>query len=367
MSASRRLSPLVVGLALFSMFFGSGNLIFPLFMGQIAEGQWLLATLGFVLMGVLVPFSGVVAMVLYEGNYGKFFGILGERGGLLFSLILLTVWIPLGSGPRCAILAYAGLKSYLTLPPLWVFSLIYTALIYWIVARRSRMLDILGRYLTPALLLCLGLIVGYGVWGAPSLGDSDLSSGALVLRGILEGYNTMDLIAAFFFSASIISMIQKARGDSANSLRFAFRSCMIGMSVLAVVYLGLIYVAAAHAKSLVGIPKDQLLSELAKLLLGPRLGIISSLAIALACLSTSVALVNVYSEFLQKMDSQKMNRQRSLLFTLGISFIMSIFGLQGVTAITSPLLQIFYPSLILLILWNTRLVFRQKTNLSHLT
>ncbi|MCB9229710.1 MAG: branched-chain amino acid transport system II carrier protein, partial [Deltaproteobacteria bacterium] len=96
---------IIVGLALFSMFFGSGNLIFPLDVGRVAGGQFLWGALGFILTAVLVPFMGVVAMVVYNGDYQKFFAFSGKKTGFILTLILLSFWIPFGSGPRCITLS----------------------------------------------------------------------------------------------------------------------------------------------------------------------------------------------------------------------------------------------------------------------
>ena len=152
MSQTQKHSSLVIGLALFSMFFGSGNLIYPLFIGKIAEQSWVSAALGFCCTGVLFPFLGVIAMVLYKGSYSEFFNLFGKRFGFLLTLAILTVWIPLGSAPRCVILSYSSMKANLAMPPLWLFSAFYCLLLYFVVRNKSRMLDILGYVLTPTLL-----------------------------------------------------------------------------------------------------------------------------------------------------------------------------------------------------------------------
>jgi LIVCS family branched-chain amino acid:cation transporter len=123
MKIHNRSSPLIIGMALFAMFFGSGNLIYPLYIGTEAETSWVSATLGFLIAAVLLPFLGVIAMVLYRGSYDEFFNSIGKKMGFILSLILLTVWIPLGSAPRCMTLAYASIDSYFAnTPPLWLYS-----------------------------------------------------------------------------------------------------------------------------------------------------------------------------------------------------------------------------------------------------
>ena len=101
MKIDNRSSAIIIGMALFAMFFGSGNLIYPLHIGTVSQGAWPVATIGFLLAAVFLPFLGVSAMVLYKGSYDDFFNTIGKKKGFLLSLLLLTVWIPLGSAPRC--------------------------------------------------------------------------------------------------------------------------------------------------------------------------------------------------------------------------------------------------------------------------
>ncbi len=352
MKASSSMSTFFIGLALFSMFFGSGNLIFPLFVGQITQNQWTFATLGFVLTAVALPFMGVIAMVVYRGDYSAFFKCLGKSAGFLMTLILLTVWIPLGSGPRCATLAYASLSQHFpNAMPLWLFSIGYCLLVSLVIYKKHRMLDILGYVLTPLLLISLALVVFVGV-------DFAIPSGAMqpaeaISLGLKEGYNTMDLIASFFFSASIIDILRKSNPDETTLLKKALKAAAIGVLLLALVYIGLIGLAAAQSENLIGVPKDRLFVYIAHLVLGPQLGIIAALCVFLACFTTSIALVSVYADFLAKTFFGNANQYPiAIIFTQVATFGMSIFGLQGITFITEPILQVFYPFLLVLIVIN---------------
>ena len=351
---TKKSSYFFIGLALFSMFFGSGNLIFPLHIGQLAQDHFLSATLGFLLTAVAFPFFGVIAMVIFQGNYTDFFSCLGKRTGTLLTALLLTVWIPLGSAPRCIALAYASSLTYFSLPPLWVWSLFSCLLIALIVYKKSRMLDFLGYVLTPMLLICLLIISIKGLWGA-SFSMSSYEHSTLFFEGLKEGYNTMDLIAAFFFSASIIDILKKE--GSEDPMKITLKACIVGVSLLGIVYFGLIALAGAYSGSLEGIPKEQLLSHIALIVMGPQLGIIAMVTIVLACLTTLLALVSVYSDFLGKtlFHKYKSREQLSLCCTLIGTFILSTLGLSGITFITAPILEVFYPLLIVLIAYNTGL------------
>lgn len=352
---SYRPSPLVLGLALFSMFFGSGNLIFPLFLGQLAQEQWLTAFCGFLFTAVGLPLLGVVAMVLYAGDYRNFFLLIGRPLGFLLTALLLTVWIPLGSAPRCIALSYASLNTYFAVGPMWLYGLIYSVIVLVIILQGMRMLTILGSYLTPVLLLCLAAIVICS-WTVESgvAGVSALTSPELLLRGTVEGYNTMDLIASFFFSASIIGLFRRNDAPVADTLKLVLKSGTIAAVILAVVYISLLYTAASHHSVLMEIPKEQMLAHLAKVFLGERLGIVAAIAILLACLTTSVALITVFAEFLA--DTLSGGRGAiygvSLVVTSLLSEAMAMTGLEGITAVTSPLLQICYPLLLFLILYG---------------
>src|SRR5262245_55918616 len=105
------LESLSIGLAMFSMFFGAGNVIFPLAVGQFAGDKNLFATLGLILTAAVMPIAGVMGMILYDGNYRDFFGRLGKIPGFLLALIIITLLGPLGSTPRCIALSYTTFKS----------------------------------------------------------------------------------------------------------------------------------------------------------------------------------------------------------------------------------------------------------------
>lgn len=364
MGSSKNVRVYIIGLALFAMFFGSGNLIFPLSVGQLAQNQYGYGMLGFLLTGVLVPFLGVVTMVLFEGDYTKFFGCLGKKLGFLFTFILLTVWIPLGSGPRCITLCYANVKPYLSEPTLWVFSLVYCVLLFLVTYKKNRAFDLLGYVLTPILLTCLGITIFRGVALSPGFPPAELGPLAVMKDGMLEGYNTMDLIASFFFSSTIIGVLKQTIAEDSRSrscpLSMALKACFIGILILGSVYIGLIGVAAANASILQGVPKDELLAFLAKTLLGARLRAVATLAIALACMTTSIALVIVYADFVRhKLFSDRISYIQAVVLTIVVSFGMSIFGFQGITNLTQPILAVFYPFLIFLMAVNIAWKWRQ--------
>ncbi len=357
-TVDRKQKPWVIGLALFSMFFGSGNLIFPLAVGQFAQEHYLPATLGFCITAVLIPFMGVIAMVMYHGNYRNFFGVFGKPVGFVLTLMLLIFWIPLGSGPRCITLSYGAIQHYIGATPLWLFSLVYTCIVFAITCQKNRIIGLLGRFLTPVLLLILAIVFVIGVYTSTGFGPTEHTAMQAFGEGLAEGYNTQDLIAAFFFSASVIGILTH-RGeadvvkDDRPALRLALRASVIGIIILGVVYLGLLYLGAAHASMLNGLSKDLLLPTLVRMLLGDQLGFFAALAIALACMTTSVALALVFTDFLRfSVFHEKLSHGVTLAMICITTFGMSLIGFAGISVILSTAMEYMYPFLIVMIVFN---------------
>ena len=109
---------LAIGLAMFSMFFGAGNIVFPLALGQYAGDQNFYGMLGLLLTAAFMPIAGVIAMILFDGNYRAFFGRLGRIPGFILALITISLLGPLGSTPRCIALSYTTLhNAFLDMSP----------------------------------------------------------------------------------------------------------------------------------------------------------------------------------------------------------------------------------------------------------
>jgi len=347
-------SSFIIGMALFSMFFGSGNLTFPLFIGQLAKSEWSMATIGFLISAVLLPFAGVIALVIYHGHADRFFSR-NEKFpiGKWLIPILLTVWIPLGSAPRCISVAHAGLSSIAPSIPLWLFSAIYSSFIFLLVFKRNRILDILGYVLTPLLILSLAIIFITGIFFAPDKMASFTYKQDMFSFGLFQGYNTMDLIAACFFSGSIIKLLKESDKKShiSANIKLLLKSTFVGIGLLAITYIGLIYLSAYHSSLITHLPKEQILPFLAYKLLGSQLGIIASLIILLACVTTSCVLIIVYTDYLKTLPIKWLqNDFHGNLIVVGVTFALSLIGFSGITKLSGPLLQTLYPIVIVFVI-----------------
>jgi branched-chain amino acid:cation transporter, LIVCS family len=127
---------LSTGLAMFSMFFGSGNLVFPLVVGQLSEGHYMLAAFGILLTGVFVPFLGILAMLLFEGKTNEFFSLLGKYAPFWLSLICLSIMGPFGVLARCITVAHGAFQLIIPNTELWVFSLTACVMIFLLTVQK---------------------------------------------------------------------------------------------------------------------------------------------------------------------------------------------------------------------------------------
>lgn len=348
---------LAIGLAMFSMFFGAGNVIFPLAVGQYAGDKNFYAMSGLIITAAIMPIVGVIAMILFDGNYRQFFGRLGKVPGFLLALIIISLLGPLGSTPRCIVLSYTTLKSsFPELSPV-LFSAIACGIIFIFTVKKNHILTLLGWVLTPLLLGSLVTIIIIGLFTDPEVHNTNLVDENMFLHGLKEGYNTMDLLAAFFFSSTILNILKMPSKEtelsSRNYVNIALRASAVGAFLLAAVYVGFSYLAAFHGNQLVFNAKDELLGAITMKIAGKHAGVLVCMTIALACLTTAIALISAFTDFIQKeVFNDKISYEITLVLSLFLTFFISTFEFTGISAFLGPILQICYPGLIILTFLN---------------
>lgn len=346
------------GLAMFSMFFGAGNIVFPLALGQFTQDKNFYGISGLILTAVCVPLLGLMAMMLYDGNYSSFFRRIGKVPGFLVTLLILGLIGPFGGIPRCITISHSTIEAFHFEMLSWVnlplFSGISCVLIFLFTFRPGKVLALLGYVLTPVLLLSLALIVAKGLWIMPSAHSSAHTPWQTFSQGMLSGYNTMDLLAAFFFSSVVLLCLQKnGTGEKKSMLSTAVAGSLIAAVLLSLVYIAFSFLAAGYSSSLHGIAHDQLLGTLAYQLLGPQAGLIASVAVCFACFTTEIALTAVFAEFLHRtLLKEKISYGMALGITLLLSFFVSTLHFEGISAFLVPVLQFCYPALIVLTVLN---------------
>lgn len=356
--APLKTNTLATGLAMFSMFFGAGNVVFPLALGQYAQDKNLFAILGLLISAVGVPFMGLIAMTLFNGNYIHFFERIGKIPGFIVATAIMGLIGPFGAIPRCITLSYSTIKIYwhdLNLP---LFSLMSCIAIFLLTFRRNNILTILGYVLTPFLIVSLAIIIIMGLFTSPEAPVAEHLPLTIFFLGLLEGYQTMDLLGAFFFSSVVLACLEDNIDTNCpkgcrKMIRLTLRASVVGAGLLALTYVGFSYVAAFNSHALAGISKDELAGRIASLVLGPYAGVVVCIAVALACLTTAIALSSVFAEFLHKdVSGNKISYLASLIVTLLLSFFVSTLNFTGIASFLAPILYVCYPALIVLSILN---------------
>ena len=347
---------------LFGMFFGAGNLIFPVSMGQLSGNNMWQAAAGFLITGVGLPLLGVAALgISREDGLMGLSSRVGRRYGKFFTCILYLTIGPFFAIPRCATVAYTVgveriIPDSMQTAVLAVFSLLFFAAVLFFSLRPGEILTWIGKVLNPLFLLFLGLLVirallspmGSISGAAP---EGAYAAGAFY-QGFLEGYNTMDALAGLAFGIIVVNVIRdlgvENPGDAAKN---TVRSGILSSVLMAVIY---VLVTVVGAQSRGGFPPSsnggEALALIAGHYFGPAGAVILAAAVTLACLKTAVGLITSCGETFQKIFPKGPSyRIWAVLFST-LSFLIANLGLDAIVSWSKPVLLFLYPLAITLIL-----------------
>lgn len=358
MSLREQWSIWVAGLALFSMFFGAGDLIWPFILGGMAGDQNLYAFTGLLISGVFLPLVGLFAMLLYRGDYNAFFKRLGKIPSLLLIFLIQAILGPIGSIPRLLTLSYSTLEPYFPISlSLIAFSFLASLFVLVCTHKKHRIVELLGIILTPILLVCLGFILFLGFKNPPEPQSFNMSQQEAFSLGLGVGYNTLDLIASFIFAPFVLSHFCLQHDDSDQGKqpikKMAYAS-LIAAALLSIMYLGLTFLASYYTPTLnPDLPPEARLTALASLLLGPYGGFVASLSVCLACLTTSIPLVSIASDYIHETFlSSRVPHVIPQALVLIVSTAIATLGFTGIANMLQPLLHILCPILFVISLIN---------------
>lgn len=346
---------LTIGFALFAMFFGAGNLLLPPYIGiQIGSQVWI-TILAFGLTGILLPFLGILSVV----RAGDKFEDLGGKIHPLLSPVLGTVIMlcigPLIAVPRTAATTYevGVLPSFPGSGPM-LTSVLFFALTWLLTIRPSSVVDIIGTILTPLLLVLLITLIVLGV-ASPidSFGESALSSGQSFTLGFIDGYQTLDVLASVIFAGIIIAAARvKGYHSTRTKMQVVITAGAISSTFLFIIYGGLIYLGATSGISDTSVKRSDLLLQISHSILGPYGNIGIAIAIALACLTTSIALVAAFGTFFSSLSKGKLGYKFLVTLCCAASCVFSIAGVDQIITVAYPILSFVYPIAITLVLYT---------------
>lgn len=344
------------GLAMFAMLFGAGNIVFPLALGRDTGDMVLYALFGFIITATIVPLIGLISANLADGDYKKLFKLIGRVPGSIAIFLCLLLIGPFAIIPRCITVSHSAISYYVPALSLFSFSILAAITIFLFTFKQSAVIDIIGRFLGPLKLTLLLSIVLFGLYWSSTPPHYDITPSDSFFRGLIDGYWTLDLLATIFFSTLIFSGLRRSMNLTTKKQQMivGLQAGTIGAVLLAVVYAGFCVVAAMYAPALQGIDdRSKILTVLASIILGPQAGILANITVAVACLTTSVALTAVFTDYLQtEIFKHKVPYLTCLAITIGITTVMANLGFEKIMNLIAPIVITCYPALIMLALVN---------------
>ena len=341
---------IIIGFALFAMFFGAGNLIFPPFLGHAIGSKFAIGIIGFICTGVGLPLLAILSTTKGDGTFETMASKIGHKFAVVFATLLFIAIGPMLAIPRTAATTYE-----LTINPILpninavTWMIIYFAINLIFVLKESSIIDTIGKYLTPALLIILCVIILKGIlFPIGEIVSTDASS--VLATSLTEGYQTMDALAGLLFASMITSsLIAKGYKDK-DILPMTLKSGFVAIAGLAFIYGGLMFLGAQTTTTFTGeATKTGILLFISKSILGDSGIIIIGVAMGLACLTTSIGLLSAGSSYFDKLSKGKLPYKFNAIAFSVISIIIGSLGVDKIVAISAPILNILYPVAITLI------------------
>lgn len=344
-----------LGFALFAMFFGAGNLLLPPFIGLKVADSWSWTTIGFMITAIILPFLGILSIVRSGDN----FDALGDRINPKLSLILGII-IMLGIGPLIAIPRTAATTFEVGVLPLFpscspIVSTIGFFLITALLSlSSSKVVDVIGNYLTPLLIILLFSLIIVGFINPINTDITHtISESEAFVMGFVEGYQTLDVLASVIFAGIIISAANdKGYASKQERSKIVIYAGILAALCLLFIYGGLVYLGATSGYEISNdVKRASLLLHLSTTLLGSYGSIAIAIAIALACLTTSIALTCAVGTFFEKLSKGRLGYKTIVILCSLISAVLSITGVEQIIHYAAPFLGFIYPIVITLVLY----------------
>lgn len=352
---------IAIGFMLFALFLGAGNIIFPPQLGQLAGENILVSMIGFLITGVGLPLLGIIAVAKNGGDLEVLAGRINPYFGIIFTSIVYLSIGPFFAIPRTGAVSYSiGVAPFLSEAmqeswiPLFFTTLIFFGLTFYLAYNPTKIVDRVGKILTPALLIVICLLTIKAV--ITPMGEIGQAQGTYINNAFgesfIQGYLTMDVLASLVFGIVIVqSLVARGVTDKAKQIKITIFAGIVAALGLAFVYVSLGYIGVTSTTA-IGFHEDggTIISLAAQQLYGQAGNIILSATIILACLTTSVGLLSANATFFHKIFP-KISYQVYLVVFAVFSFAVSNFGLADLINISLPVLVAIYPIAIVLMVF----------------
>ncbi len=345
---------LVVAFALFSLFFGAGNLILPPLLGFKSGELWWLVALGFCISAVLIPIMGILAHAKLQGTIFDFGKKVSTNFSLIYATIVYIISISLPSPRTASVTHEMAIQPFFNSSSL-LTSVVYFVLVLIFVLNRSKILGIIGKILTPVIVLVLFTIIGICFFSNDFVFDNVLFESPFT-DGILEGYQTFDAIGSVVVGGVILVSIDLRRKGISyeDKKKLVMQSGWLAGLGLFIIYSGLIITGALMFSEFAeDVSRTELLKGLSLKTLGNTGNMFLSVLVSLACFTTAVGIVTGAADFVKSRfrNSQKVYNITAMIGCL-LGVIMGQFDVHYIIAIALPALMFIYPITIILILLN---------------
>lgn len=359
---NRKKDILISGLALFAIFFGAGNLIFPPYLGVITGDGWLATMVGFLLADPVIPILTVIVTAAAGGRAVD----IGKRVGDKFTKILTLAAIicigPAFAIPRTAATTYeVGFQSFFPNLPIWVVTIVFFAITFALSFKESNVVNIIGKYITPALLVFLFIVIVKAIISPIGKPVDVPVEGGYFVKGFYEGYQTLDAFASPLFTGIVVAdLMRKGYGKQSRKDRLSF---IISVGIVASIFLSLVYggltFLGASGSSIFTADDSrvEILVSLVYMTLGNFGKFALSVCVTLACLTTAIGLTSSAGNFIEELTHGKVKYIYTVIVVTIISFLLSSLGVDAIINLAVPVLTIGYPIIISLVFY---MIFDKK-------
>ncbi len=347
------------GLAIFSMLFGAGNLMYPIKAGLNSGDHFVVGILGFLCTAAALPLIGLVGIIYFNGNYKSFFHRLGVIPGNLLIGCCMAIIGPCYVMSRIVSVCHGMLAPFLPEAlTIVTFSILFCALTFLATVKETKVIQLLGNLISPALLISLGVILVKGILHPQALVTVNTPVWEIFTQQAVLGYQHLDLLGTIFFGSIVLGILKTTAASSTDydlkSLaKTGLQAGLLGCFLLTVVYVGMGLLGAFYGQGLENHDVAQLFSIISHKILGAQGALVIATAVAMACFSTIIALAAVLAEYIQHDVSQnKLGYVQSLAVTLLLTTVISWNGLGQLAAYAEPIINTLYPLLITLTFVN---------------
>lgn len=360
---------IIIGLALFAMFFGAGNLIFPPQIGVEAGSLWKEAAFGFFVTGIGLPLLGIFAAVKGGEALKNFQPKMGKAAIMTFSIVV-ALTLGFVAIPRTGATTHEmGFGMFVpNISPI-LSSILFFSMTFALAFKPTGIIDRIGKFLTPVLVIMLGTIIVKGIIDPIHMAEVAYEGNTFAM-GFFGGYQTMDALGALIFGGIVLNTFrEKGYTKIGDQLKMTAIAGGIAAFGLALVYGGLMYLGSTTVGVVSpDVSKTSLTIIISSLLLGRTGTWMLGLGVSAACLTTSVGLVATIADYFSDITNRRFKYEWSVTILCVVSGFIAVLGVDGIVTVAGPILIVVYPIAILLILFilidryvNKPIVYRITT------